>query len=101
MIVSGGENIYPKEVEDTLHEHPSVTSAAVVGASDSRWGAVVTAFVVADGDLSADDLGEFCLESDSLEDFKRPRRYHFRETLPRTQSGKIAREPLRETLDED
>lgn len=101
MIVSGGENIYPAAVENVLHAHSNVESAAVVGTPDEEWGKVVTAFVVpTDPSLSEDDLDEFVRSSDDLEDFKRPRIYHFRDELPKTQSGKIARSALEEEVSE-
>lgn len=104
MIVSGGENVYPAEVEDLLHEHPDVAAAAVVGIPDEQWGEVVTAFVVPDEsageELEADDLDESFLDSDAIEPFKRPRRYHFRDTLPKTGSGKIDRKELQESVGE-
>lgn len=99
MIISGGENIYPAEVEDVLHEHPDVLTVAVVGAPDPEWGEVVTAFVVPDDDgLSADELDEYLRSSSEIEDFKRPRRYEVREELPQTDSGKISRQDLREAV---
>ncbi|WP_424018878.1 class I adenylate-forming enzyme family protein [Halorientalis pallida] len=101
MIISGGENIYPAEVENVLHEHPDVSTAAVIGAPDPEWGQVVTAFVVpATDDLSADDLDDYFQTSTSIEDFKRPRRYEIRSSLPQTNSGKISRQDLREAVEE-
>ncbi|QFU84664.1 class I adenylate-forming enzyme family protein [Natronorubrum aibiense] len=101
MIVSGGENIYPAEVEELLHSHPEVRSGAVVGVPDDEWGEVVTAFVVpADEDLSNDDLEEFFVASDALESFKRPRQYVFKEALPKTSSDKIDRRALLESTTE-
>lgn len=100
MIISGGENIYPAEVENALHEHPAIHSVAVVGTPHEKWNEVVTAFVVADDDaLSADDVDEFCRDHSDLDDFKRPRRYRFLEELPKTQSGKISRTSLEEFED--
>jgi long-chain acyl-CoA synthetase len=102
MIVSGGENIYPAEVENLLHSHPNVVSGAVVGAPDEEWGEVVTAFVVpADNELSADDLEAFFVESDELESFKRPRRYVFEDELPKTSSDKIDRRALLESTSDE
>ncbi len=99
MIVTGGENVYPSEVEDILHDHPDVASGAVLGVPDDEWGEVVTAFVVpADEDLSNEDLEEFFLDSAAIEPFKRPRRYVFRETLPKTDSDKIDRRALCESV---
>ena len=101
MIISGGENIYPAEVEDVLHEHPDVRTGAVIGSPDPEWGQVVTAFVVPATDaLSEAGLEEFFLASSSIEDFKRPRRYEFRDALPQTNSGKISRQDLREAVRE-
>jgi acyl-CoA synthetase (AMP-forming)/AMP-acid ligase II len=95
MIVSGGENIYPAEVEDVLHRLPGVREAVVVGTSDPEWGAVVTAFVVrAEPALSERDVDRFCRESDSLASFKRPRRIVFVDALPRGASGKVLRREL-------
>jgi 2-furoate---CoA ligase len=96
MIVSGGENIHPLEVEDVLAAHPGVREVAVVGAPDDRWGHRVVAVVVADGDVTADDLDRWCLDSDRLARFKRPREYRFVDALPKSPSGKILRRMLRE-----
>ncbi|MFB6163779.1 MAG: long-chain-fatty-acid--CoA ligase [Haloarculaceae archaeon] len=94
MIISGGENIYPTEVEDVLFSHPDVVEAAVVGEPHEEWGEEVVAYVV--GDATADDLDEFVLASDDLADFKRPRRYEFAEELPKNPSGKVQKFKLRE-----
>ncbi|ELY92103.1 long-chain-fatty-acid--CoA ligase [Natrialba hulunbeirensis JCM 10989] len=99
MIVSGGENIYPAEVEDVLHDHSDVTAGAVVGVPDEEWGAVVTAFVVpGDESLTADKLESHFTASDAIESYKRPRRYEFRDELPMTQSDKIDRQALLESV---
>jgi 2-furoate---CoA ligase len=96
MIVSGGENIHPLEVEDVLAAHPGVREVAVVGAPDDRWGHRVVAVVVADSDLSEDELDRWCLDSETLARFKRPREYRFVDALPKSPSGKILRRMLRE-----
>ena len=93
MIISGGENIHPLEVEDVLARHPAVLEAAVVGAPDDRLGHRVVAYVVA-RDASADDLDAHCLAS-PLARFKRPREYRFVDELPKSASGKILRRMLR------
>ncbi|WP_440771303.1 fatty acid--CoA ligase [Natronorubrum sp. DTA28] len=95
MIVSGGENIYPAEVEDVLFSHEAVEEAAVLGEPDDEWGELVVAYVVADG-VSAEELDSFALESDHLADFKRPRAYYFVDDLPKNPSGKIQKFKLRE-----
>jgi 2-furoate---CoA ligase len=96
MIVSGGENIHPLEVEDVLADHPKVAEVAVVGTQDERLGQRVVAVVVADGELTVDELEAFCLESETLARFKRPREYRFVAALPKSPSGKILRRLLRE-----
>ncbi|ELZ02031.1 long-chain-fatty-acid--CoA ligase [Natrialba asiatica] len=98
LIVSGGENIYPAEVEDVLFSHDGVEAAAVVGEPDEEWGERVVAYAVADG-VTADDLDAFALESDQLADFKRPREYTFVEELPTNPSGKVQKFKLRRSDD--
>lgn len=99
MIVSGGENIYPAEVENVLHDHDGIESAAIVGAPDDDWGKVVTAFVVReDTEVTETDLENYFLGSDAIEDFKRPRRYIFRTELPTTETGKISRQDLEQEV---
>lgn len=96
MIISGGENIYPQEVEEVLYEHPGVNEIAVVGRDDDEWGQRVAAFVVVEDDVTAEDLDRYCLESNRLADFKRPRTYNFLEEMPRKPNGKIERTDLEE-----
>ncbi len=93
MIISGGENIHPLEVEDVLASHPRVREVAVVGAPDDRWGQRVVAIVV--GEVGADELDAHCLAS-PLARFKRPKEYRFALSLPKSASGKILRRVLRE-----
>ncbi len=93
MIISGGENIHPLEVEDVLASHPGVREVAVIGAPDDRWGQRVVAVVV--GDASADELDSHCLGS-PLARFKRPREYRHVDALPKSPSGKILRRVLRD-----
>ncbi|MGI2328626.1 fatty acid--CoA ligase [Planococcus sp. YIM B11945] len=96
MIISGGENIYPREVEDVLHEHPAVQDVAVLGIPDEKWGESVLAFVVASGSLTAEALEDFCKNNEKLAGYKRPRHYRFVDELPRNASGKIQKFLLRE-----
>ncbi len=97
LIITGGENVYPAEVEAVLEAHPGVREVAVVGLPDDRWGQVVTAFVVPRSpDLGPQELDRFCLASAHLARFKRPRRYVFVESLPRSPAGKLVRAALRE-----
>ncbi|MFC7155101.1 long-chain-fatty-acid--CoA ligase [Halomarina halobia] len=94
MIISGGENIYPTEVEDALFSHPDVVEAAVVGEPDDEWGERVVAFVV--GDATAEALDSHLVESDDVADFKRPRTYYFVDELPKNPSGKVQKFKLRD-----
>jgi 2-furoate---CoA ligase len=96
MIVSGGENVHPLEIEDVLARHPGVLEVAVVGAPDDRWGQRVVAIVV--GSANAEELDAHCLASE-LARFKRPREYRFVADLPKSPSGKILRRLLRASED--
>ena len=93
MIVSGGENVHPLEVEDVLAAHPAVREVAVIGVADDRLGQHVTAVVV--GAVTEDELDAHCLDS-PLARFKRPREYRFVDSLPKSASGKILRRMLRD-----
>jgi O-succinylbenzoic acid--CoA ligase len=95
MIITGGENVIPAEVEDVLVSHPSVAEAAVVGRPDPEWQQAVTAVLVASGDSrpSSDEIREFC--AGKLAGYKVPKRVEFTDALPRTPSGKIRRSDLR------
>jgi fatty-acyl-CoA synthase len=93
MIVSGGENVYPAEVESALHEHPAVGDAAVVGVPDERWGEVCAAFVVLDMPVSEDELRRHCF--DRLARFKVPKSFHVVDELPRNSMGKIQKSELK------
>jgi long-chain acyl-CoA synthetase len=96
MIVSGGENVYPVEVEEALAQHPAVAEVAVVGVPDERWGETVKAVVVlrADGVVAADELVAFARER--IAGYKVPRIVEFAGDLPRTPSGKVLKRELRE-----
>jgi 2-furoate---CoA ligase len=97
MVISGGENIHPVEVEDVLARAPGVLEVAVIGAPDERLGQRVVACVVAGEGVTADDLDAHCLASQALARFKRPREYRFVPELPKSPSGKILRRMLRES----
>lgn len=95
MVVSGGMNIYTKEVEDVLYDHPAVMEAAVYGVADETWGEQVTAAVVLKNSsaATAEDLTAHC--SRYLAGYKRPRAYYFLDSLPKNPSGKILKRELR------
>jgi acyl-CoA synthetase (AMP-forming)/AMP-acid ligase II len=96
MIISGSENIYPKEVEEVLYMHPAVQDAAVFGIPDEKWGeAVCAAIVLKEGECATEaQIIDFCRAN--LASYKKPRRVKFVDALPRTSIGKIAKAELRE-----
>lgn len=96
MIISGGENIYPQEVEGILLAHPQVNDAAVVGLPDERWGQIVVAFIVPENS-QVDDymLEQFCLTSPKLPRFMRPKQFIYVEEIPKSPTGKVLRSELR------
>jgi long-chain acyl-CoA synthetase len=92
LIISGGSNIYPREVEEILLKHDKVREVSVIGRPDREWGEVVVAYVV--GDADARELDALCLQS--IARFKRPKDYVFIDTLPKNNYGKILKTELRE-----
>ena len=99
LIISGGMNIYPREVEEALLLHPGVRAAAVVGRPDAEWGEAVVAFVVAEDGASppsVTDLDRTCL--DHIARFKRPKEYRFVDALPTNNYGKVVKRDLRDQL---
>jgi long-chain acyl-CoA synthetase len=97
LIVSGGSNIYPREVEEVLLTHPAVAEASVVGAHDPEWGERVVAFIVARGAPPAEgELDQLCLAH--IARFKRPKEYRFVEALPKNHYGKVLKTELRARL---
>jgi acyl-CoA synthetase (AMP-forming)/AMP-acid ligase II len=100
MIISGGTNIYPREVEEVLLRHPDVSEAAVIGRSDREWGETVVAYVVPVEGVAMDSttLDSFCLEH--LARFKRPKAYHSIEAMPKNNYGKVLKTALRDRQDE-
>jgi fatty-acyl-CoA synthase len=93
LVVSGGENVYPAEIEAVLHDHPAVADAAVVGVPDERWGEVCAAFVVLERPVSDDELREHCRQR--LARFKVPKTFHAVDVLPRNSLGKVVKTDLR------
>lgn len=101
MIIRGGENIFPREIEDILYAHPAVSAVSVVGLPDPEWGEIVAAFIVTvEGThVTEDDLATHCRAH--LASFKIPRVWQFRTELPQTASGKIQKFVLRDGYLED
>ncbi|QTJ70665.1 long-chain fatty acid--CoA ligase (plasmid) [Rhodococcus sp. ZPP] len=97
MIISGGENVYPIEVEQVLYRHPAVSEVAVIGVPDEKWGETVVAVVVSEGD-SIDETELIDYARARIAHFKCPRRVVFVEELPYTATGKILKRKLRERI---
>jgi len=93
LIISGGANIYPREIEEVLLRHPAVAECSVIGRPHPEWGEEVVAFVVSRGDVSARELDALCLEH--IARFKRPREYRFVDALPKNNYGKVLKTELR------
>jgi long-chain acyl-CoA synthetase len=98
VIISGGSNIYPREVEEVLLQHPAIREASVIGASDAEWGEVVVACVVmrSDMDVSDEALDVHCVAQ--IARFKRPNRYIRLAELPKNSYGKVLKVALRELV---
>jgi long-chain acyl-CoA synthetase len=98
LIISGGSNVYPREVEEVLLQAPGVSEVAVVGAPDPEWGEVIVAFVVTQpgSSVSAQDLDAYCLKE--IARFKRPKRYELVDSLPKNNYGKVLKTELRQRL---
>ena len=96
MVISGGENVYPAEIENVLHEHAAVKEAAVVGVPDERWGEACLAFVVLRGEATEEELLEFC--RGRLAKYKIPRGVRFVDSLPRNALDKVVKSELLELV---
>ena len=94
LIISGGFNVYPREVEDVISQHEAIQECAVVGEPDDEWGEAVVAFVVADRDITGDEIKNFV--GDRLSHYKRPRRTYRIGALPRNALGKVQKHRLQE-----
>ena len=97
MIISGGANIYPREIEEVLLRHPAVAECSVVGRPHPEWGEEVVAFIVSSTLLDRAELDQLCLEN--IARFKRPREYRFVQSLPKNNYGKVLKTQLRKLLD--
>jgi long-chain acyl-CoA synthetase len=99
LIISGGMNIYPREVEEVLLEHPAVTAVAVIGRPDPEWGESIVAFIVIDSGAEVptiETLDQLCIER--IARYKRPKEYRFVESLPVNNYGKVLKRELRDVL---
>jgi acyl-CoA synthetase (AMP-forming)/AMP-acid ligase II len=96
MVISGGVNIYPREIEDHLQTHPAILEAAVVGVPDPEWGETLKAFIVVrNGEhINETEVIDYCRRA--LADFKRPRKVTFLAELPRNPTGKVLKRELRD-----
>src|SRR5262249_47864905 len=92
LIISGGSNVYPREVEEVLLRHEKVREVSVIGRRDPEWGEVVIAYVV--GEATADELDALCLSA--IARFKRPKHYVFLDALPKNNYGKVLKTALRQ-----
>jgi len=96
MILTGGENVYPREVEEVLYRHPAVLEAAVIGAPDPKWGEMVVAVVCRRSEVEGEELIAYCREQ--IASYKKPKRVVFIDALPRNASGKVLKRELRDQL---
>ncbi|WP_407883876.1 AMP-binding enzyme, partial [Scytonema sp. NUACC26] len=96
MIVYGGENVYPAEIENILYEHPAVSEVAVIGVPDEDFGETIKAIVVLKAGMKATALDIINFVRGKIADFKLPRSVEFTESLPRTPSGKLQKGKIRE-----
>jgi len=102
MFISGGENIYPVQVEEVLAEHPKVADSIVIGIPDEKWGNLCAAYIVPkDPSLTPQELDEYCRSHPMLASFKRPRLYRFVDQLPMTATGKKMHYVVRKMAVED
>lgn len=99
LIISGGENVYPAQIENVLMSHPAIKEAGVCGIEHQTWGQVPVAFVVLKKDASKGEIIAFCLER--LAKYKIPKEIYFVETLPRNGANKLMRRKLKELIPED
>jgi long-chain acyl-CoA synthetase len=96
MIITGGENVYPAEVEAALRGHPTIADVAVIGVPDEKWGESVCAVVVAHADAARDSQNILSWARERIARYKCPKRIEFVSALPRNASGKVLRRELRE-----
>ena len=93
MIITGGENIFPIEIENVISLHPDVNEVVIVGLKDEKWGQKVTAFIKSNKKINFNELDDFCKKS-ALSNFKRPKSYVFIKEIPKSPTGKILRRKI-------
>ena len=96
MIITGGYNVYPKEVEDVLPAHPAVAECAVIGLKDPQWVEAVTAVVALKPDQNIDEQPLIDFVAEQVASYKKPRKVIFTDAIPKTAVGKINRKALRD-----
>ena len=98
VIISGGSNIYPREVEEVILKHAHVAEVSVIGRPNAEWGEDVIAFVVCQGDINIieGELDQLCI--DNIARFKRPKEYRFVNQLPKNNYGKVLKTQLRQII---
>jgi long-chain acyl-CoA synthetase len=95
MVISGGLNVYPREIEEVLLRHPAISQAAVIGVPDPKWGEAVKAVVVADGGAGLDEAAVIAFAAEHLAGYKKPKSVDFVDDLPKTTYGKIDKKAIR------
>lgn len=93
MIIRGGYNVYPREIEEVLYTHPNIVECAVLGESDPVFGEEIAAYLVVNNDIGPEDIKAFCKQN--LARYKVPKNIYFRESLPKNATGKILKAPLK------
>jgi acyl-CoA synthetase (AMP-forming)/AMP-acid ligase II len=100
MIISGGVNVYPREIEEVLYRHPAVSEVSVIGLPDEHWGEIVKAVIVlkAGAEATEDEIKEFC--GKNLAGFKKPKSIDFWKELPKSPQGKILKKEIRKHFEQ-
>jgi acyl-CoA synthetase (AMP-forming)/AMP-acid ligase II len=96
MIISGGQNIYPAEIENALSEHTGILEATIIGVPDPKWGETVCALIVPKQGVTLTDADVVSFVQERLASYKKPRHVVFMDSLPRNPSGKVLKRELRE-----
>ena len=94
MIIRGGYNVYPREIEEVLYTHPAIVECAVIGEPHEVLGEEIVAYVVVKQEVTEEELSAFCLEN--LAKFKAPRIFRYLDALPKNATGKTLKEPLKQ-----